>query len=168
MLLRLYGQKNRPGIGENPNPVAVEHPFVTLPVYVEPFFRHNPVAVKVFQGANPALVKMLQDRGYLPDSFPIATCPITGERLDYDKFVNDVLHPSHGRSAFQVGHLNPLKTVSTGESWGHTASNISWISDDGNRIQGSLSMAEVDELLIKTYINRGFASKVEEYLSRNA
>lgn len=124
--------------------------------------------VAMFQGANPALVKMLQDKGYLPDSFQIATCPITGERLDYGKFVNDVLHPSHGCSAFQVGHLNPLKTVSAGESWGHAASNISWISDDGNRIQGSLSMAEVDELLIKTYINRDFATKVEEYLSRKA
>ena len=124
--------------------------------------------VAMFQGANPTLVCMLQERGYLPESFEIARCPVTGEPLRYDEFVTDVLHPSHGRSAFQVGHLNPLKTVSSGESWGHVASNISWISDDGNRIQGSMSMAEVDELLIKTYINRNFASKVAEYQSQNS
>ena len=119
--------------------------------------------VATFRGANLTLVHNLQEKGFLPAQFQYARCPITGEYLDYAAFVNDVLHPSHGRSAFQVGHLNPLKTISEGESFGHVASNISWISDDGNRIQGSLSMAEVDDLLIRTYINRDFASKIAEY-----
>ena len=56
LLLQLYGQKKKPGIGENPNPVAVKCPFVTVPVYVEPFSRHNPVAIAVFYGANPVAV----------------------------------------------------------------------------------------------------------------
>ncbi len=119
--------------------------------------------VTQFEGANPQLVAELKSRGYLPDDFAYATCPITGEILNYRRFVNDVLNPNHGKSPFQVGHLNPLKTVSSGNSFGHVASNISWISEDGNRIQGSLSMTEVDELLIKTYINRGFAAKVSAY-----
>jgi hypothetical protein len=122
--------------------------------------------VATFRGANPKLVHNLQEKGFLSAQFQYARCPITGEYLDYTAFVNDVLHPSHGRSAFQVGHLNPLKTVSEGESFGHVASNISWISDDGNRIQGSLSMAEVDDLLIRTYINRDFASKVAVYQAK--
>ena len=56
LLLRLYGQKKKPGIGENPNPVAVKCPFVTVPVYVEPFSRHNPVAIAVLYGANSVAV----------------------------------------------------------------------------------------------------------------
>ena len=56
LLLRLYGQKKKPGIGENPNPVAVKCPFVMLPVYVEPFSRHNPVAIAVLFSANPVAV----------------------------------------------------------------------------------------------------------------
>ena len=56
LLLRLYGQKKKPGIGENPNPVAAKYPFVTVPVYVEPFSRHNPVAIAVLNSANPVAV----------------------------------------------------------------------------------------------------------------
>ena len=36
----------------------------------------------------------------------------------------------------------------------HTADNISWISENGNRIQGSLSIDEVDALLRRIYHNR--------------
>lgn len=120
--------------------------------------------VAKFKGANSELVKSLQREGYLPDEFDCEKCPITGEYLEYGAFVGDVLNPKHGRSPFQVGHLNPLKTVSDGDSFGHTASNISWISDDGNRIQGSLSMKEVDELLVRIYVNRDFSAKVVKYL----
>ncbi len=49
----------------------------------------------------------------------------------------------------QVGHLNPLKATG-----GHNATNIGWISDDGNRIQGSLSIDEVKALLRRIYRNR--------------
>lgn len=122
--------------------------------------------VATFKGANPVLVSNLQARHFLPLEFIFARCPITGEYLEYKDFVNDVLNPSHGRSAFQVGHLNPLKTGTKGEIFGHVANNISWISDDGNRIQGSLSMDEVDELLIRIYINRDFASKVDAYKAK--
>lgn len=116
--------------------------------------------VAKFKGANADLVAGLKREGYLPSSFEYATCPITRDYLDYQLFVDDILHPRHGRSAFQVGHLNPLKTVKDGESFGHTATNISWISDDGNRIQGSLSMSEVERLLIRIFKNRHFDMRI--------
>lgn len=117
-----------------------------------------------FEGANPALVSSLISEGLLDEPFEMARCPITGEPLQYNDFVHDVLEAVHGKSRFQVGHLNPLKTFSEGNQFGHSANNISWISDDGNRIQGSLSMDEVDILLIRTYINRNFEEKVAYYL----
>ncbi len=48
-----------------------------------------------------------------------------------------------------AGHLTPLKNGGR-----HISDNIGRISDDGNRIQGSLSLEEVDNLLIKIYKNR--------------
>ena len=105
--------------------------------------------VCTFEGADSALVYMLQSQGLLPNDFEIYKCPITGDPLQYINFENEIKHRVHGKSSFQVGHLNPLK--STG---GHNAANIGWISDDGNRIQGSLSMAEVNELLKRIYTNR--------------
>ena len=69
----------------------------------------------------------------MPDSFSFVKCPITGDNIQYSEFANDALHPTHGRSAFQVGHLNPLKSSDTDGFYGHTADNISWISENGNR-----------------------------------
>lgn len=105
--------------------------------------------VCMFDGCDESLVNVLKENNLLPPTFNKYTCPITGDIIEYSKFENEILNPTHGKSSFQVGHLNPLK--STG---GHNANNIGWISDDGNRIQGSLSMDEVNELLIRIYINR--------------
>lgn len=117
-----------------------------------------------FEGSDAKLVAALIEEGFLENGFEYARCPITGEVLNYHDFAHDVLAAVHGKSRFQVGHLNPLKTFSEGAQFGHSANNISWISDDGNRIQGSLSMDEVDELLVRTFINRHFEEKVEYYL----
>ncbi|MBM4104410.1 MAG: hypothetical protein FJ263_10270 [Planctomycetes bacterium] len=46
-----------------------------------------------------------------------------------------------------VADQNPLKLGESGEAVGHTADNISWISADGNRIQGSLSLNDVRKLI---------------------
>lgn len=105
--------------------------------------------VCTFEGADQVLVKMLQKHRLLPQNFNVYRCPVTGEPMQYTNFKNEITHSIHGKSCFQVGHLNPLK--STG---GHQASNIGWISEDGNRIQGSLSMPQVDELLKRIYRNR--------------
>jgi len=102
-----------------------------------------------FEGTDSTLVHMLQREHLLPSSFNSYKCPITGDILKYNDFEAEILNRTHGKSCFQVGHLNPLKSTGV-----HNAENIGWISDDGNRIQGSLSMTEVNELLIRIYSNR--------------
>jgi hypothetical protein len=92
--------------------------------------------------------QLLQESGVLPSRIPTFCCPITLLPMSFDKFREEVTNPTHGKSSFQVGHLNPLKlNAPDAEAFGHTASNISWISDDGNRIQGNMSLSEVRNLL---------------------
>jgi hypothetical protein len=80
----------------------------------------------------------------LPEPF---RCPITMEPMSYAEFERELLNPKMGRAAFQVGHLNPLKAINEDPRQGHTAQNISWISSDGNRIQGHLGLDETRELI---------------------
>ena len=113
--------------------------------------------IATFEGCDLGLVRNLQQEGLLSNPFEYCKCPITGDVIQYAEFADDALHPTHGKSKFQVGHLNPLKAPDKNDSNaanGHTANNISWISENGNRIQGSLSMDEVDALLKRIYINR--------------
>lgn len=78
----------------------------------------------------------------------VTRCPITLDKLGFPRFAQEVTNPQHGRSFFQVGHLNPLKTVQrTFDAAGHTAQNIAWISSAGNRIQGDLSLVEARRLV---------------------
>jgi hypothetical protein len=87
------------------------------------------------------------DAGLLTER-DITRCPITLDPLNFEDFAQEVLNPAHGRSKFQVGHLNPLKTVGrTNDAAGHTAQNIAWISAAGNRIQGDLSLADARALV---------------------
>lgn len=65
-------------------------------------------------------------------------CPISGKPIFYNEFHEKISNPTHGRSGFQVGHLSPL--ASTGK---HIASNTSWITDLGNRVQGESSLEEI-------------------------
>jgi hypothetical protein len=78
----------------------------------------------------------------------IFRCPITLEPLVFQEFKEELLNPTHGKSNFQVGHLNPLKLDDPSSILaGHTPQNIAWISANGNRIQGSMSIEEVRSLL---------------------
>ncbi len=78
----------------------------------------------------------------------VTRCPITLDPLNFSQFASEVINPKHGRSHFQVGHLNPLKTVGrTNDAAGHTAQNIAWISAAGNRIQGDLPLIEARRLV---------------------
>lgn len=65
-------------------------------------------------------------------------CPISGKPILYNEFFEKVSSPTHGRSGFQVGHLNPLATTG-----GHNSGNVSWITDLGNRVQGDSSLEEI-------------------------
>ncbi len=88
-----------------------------------------------------------------------AYCPITLNEFDFKLFQKEIENPNHGRSNFHVGHLNPLKKMSTNPLDGHNQINISWISDHGNRIQGSLNLKEVKELIKQinlNYLSKGY------------
>lgn len=101
-----------------------------------------------FEGFPNNFLHLLQKEGILAKHLNTALCPITGDTLSYESFKNELLKPTHGKSDFQVGHLNPLKLGSdSNQGSGHTAENISWISADGNRIQGSLSLDDVRKLI---------------------
>jgi len=81
---------------------------------------------------------------------PIPTpyrCPITLDPLSFNDFRGEVLNPRHGRARFQAGHLNPLRGLNGTLAEGHSAANIGWITADGNRIQGHLSLEETRALL---------------------
>ena len=118
--------------------------------------------VCTFRGADKRLIAVLQQNELIPYDYKEYTCPVTGEVLLYSNFEDEILHPEHGKSSFQVGHLEPLKSAGT-----HCANNIGWISDDGNRIQGSLSMDQVNELLKRIYINRPELREMDFSLNMN-
>ena len=70
-------------------------------------------------------------------------CPVTHVEFDFVSFTNE---SSHGKSSFQVGHLIPLRSGGR-----HVANNVAWVTEDGNRIQGNLSLSEVHKLLNGIY-----------------
>jgi hypothetical protein len=115
-----------------------------------------------FDGFPSTSLAQLQAANILPQNLSTALCPITGDALSYEAFRNQLLNPTHGKSDFQVGHLNPLKLGNEfDEVAGHTSENISWISADGNRIQGSLSLDDVRILIqrmSKNYDQHGWWS----------
>lgn len=100
-----------------------------------------------FDGFPADLKRSLQENGLLlplPEPF---RCPITFEPMSFAEFEQELLNPQMGKASFQVGHLNPLKAINEDPRQGHTALNISWISSDGNRIQGHLSLDETRQLV---------------------
>lgn len=81
----------------------------------------------------------LVTKGLFTPGKGVARCPILLVPLDFKKII---LGSKHGRSDFQVGHRKPLKIGGK-----HDGSNISWITGDGNRIQGDLEVAKVRQLI---------------------
>lgn len=108
----------------------------------------------MFKNVPETLVKNLKDAGLLPQVFEFYRCPITGDILLFDDFKRSIITPEHGKSDFQVGHLNPLKANNNDPTFGHNAKNISWLSSDGNRIQGHLTLEEVNNLLLRIFKNK--------------
>ena len=82
-----------------------------------------------------SLIERAIDEKFQKDKF---RCPISGKPIFYNEFFEKVGSPTHGKSGYQIGHLNPL--ASTGL---HIAQNISWITDLGNRVQGDSSLEEI-------------------------
>jgi hypothetical protein len=99
------------------------------------------------------LATVLVTQGVRTDKVDPTRCPVTQDLLSYSALAKEMLEPSHGRSEFHVGHLNPLKATNDDPQSGHTAANISWISADGNRLQGHLGLKAVIELLQRIVTN---------------
>lgn len=100
-----------------------------------------------FEGFPAHVLDELVDEGLIERGDRPRRCPVTLQPLNFDEFAEEVLNPDHGRSSFQVGHMDPLKLDGNEWSNGHRSENIAWISADGNRIQGSLSVEQTRELL---------------------
>lgn len=100
-----------------------------------------------FEGFPPELKQKLDEASLLGPCKTPYRCPITLDPLQFDEFVAEIQQPTHGKSDFQVGHLNPLKAINDDPQSGHTFMNIGWISANGNRIQGSLTLEQTRKLI---------------------
>jgi hypothetical protein len=105
-----------------------------------------------FQSFPPGIVRYLQSEKLLGDFGKVARCPVTLDPLDFEVLFDEAANPIHGKSAYQVGHMNPLK-AGEGAEFRHHRANISWITADGNRIQGHLTLKETRQLLLRISAN---------------
>jgi hypothetical protein len=79
-------------------------------------------------------------------------CFITGRLLRYDDYVEGAVNAEGGKSSFNVGHIMPLTRGGQ-----HQWDNVAWSSDDGNRIQGNDTLAEIEVTLfdaVQYYVQR--------------
>ena len=107
-----------------------------------------------FKDFPPAHQAALQAKGILPANLTVLKCPVTLDPLSFVALQAELNQPVHGRSHFQVGHVNPLKAnQNTATSPRHTADNIVWMTEDGNRLQGSMTIPEVQALLARVAKN---------------
>lgn len=93
------------------------------------------------------LFQNLVSIGLINDNKSLFKCPVTLDPLSFEDLKSEVENRTHGKSKFQVGHLNPLKSREVNHAFGHDPKNVSWISENGNRIQGNLSLKETRDLL---------------------
>jgi hypothetical protein len=144
-----------------PHKTNREKRWETHPASVHFALRHTCLEIEValidqlchFQDFPVDLKGKIADTRMLSLSDEPFRCPITMEPLSFTEFEREVRDPEHGKASFQVGHLNPLKSLSNEAHSGHNAHNISWISSEGNRIQGSLSLEDTRSLIQRIYRN---------------
>lgn len=105
-----------------------------------------------FQGFPPGIIRYLKNVGLLSETGKAARCPVTLDQLDFELLAQEAADPTHGKASYQVGHMNPLKAGESAE-FRHHRTNISWITADGNRIQGHLTLKETRKLLLRISAN---------------
>ncbi|OFS93304.1 hypothetical protein HMPREF3113_11285 [Stenotrophomonas sp. HMSC10F06] len=98
-----------------------------------------------FSGFPSQARALLVAQGLAPATWTMQRCPVT---LQVHAFADFTAQMSIGRSDFHVGHLHPLKAGGR-----HVGSNVAWLSRDGNRIQGDLSLGDAHSL-IRTIAHR--------------
>lgn len=92
-----------------------------------------------FEHFPAAHATLLINAGLIAAGVQHALCPITLERLDFNNFQ---AASAHGHSDYQVGHLAPLKAGGR-----HIGTNVAWVTDNGNRIQGDYDINTIRALL---------------------
>ena len=97
-----------------------------------------------FDNVNVKLVTELQHESILSTPLELMKCPVTGDIFNFEDFSYEIYNQLHGQSNFHVGHMTPLKLGGL-----HDKNNVSWITGDGNRMQGNLSLDKLDELIVK-------------------
>lgn len=95
-----------------------------------------------FEDFPKQLRELLANDNVISFNNEVTRCPITLDYINFEKFQQEIINPVHGKSSFQVGHLHPLKSLEESDYNGHSEDNTSWISSEGNRIQGELSVHE--------------------------
>lgn len=91
---------------------------------------------------NCPVEELPEELRYLEESKTL--CPVMLSPLDFNDLVEEGNSATHGESNLQLGHLNP-KSVNLGA---HNKDNISWISKEGNRIQGNNSIEDIHQIII--------------------
>lgn len=94
------------------------------------------VSAQVADAAGSILGHPLKPGGY--------RCPISGRPLSFSKMDEEAKSPSHGRSAFHVGHIRPKAKGGV-----NSPVNTYWTSDLGNRIQGDKTWAETVKTIVE-------------------
>ncbi len=102
-----------------------------------------------FAGFPKVMAEQLAADGLIDPSATTGLCPVTLEQFDYEAFAAECLTRVQGHSAHHVGHLHPLKAGGAAEAIGHVGENVSWVSADGNRIQGTWSIEETVHKIIE-------------------
>lgn len=92
-----------------------------------------------FEAFPPAVRQQFENTGLIERDGLTTRCPVTLEVLNFGRLGGNAVH---GRADYQVGHLDPLK-----RGGNHRGDNVRWLSADGNRIQGDLTIGEARELL---------------------
>jgi hypothetical protein len=75
----------------------------------------------------------------------IFRCPVSGESIDYKEFMEVAETSEHGRSKYQAAHLIPI-AMPHGY---HTAENVSWITELGNRVQGEDALEDIVQSIFR-------------------
>jgi hypothetical protein len=71
-------------------------------------------------------------------------CPVSGRSMSFKTLVKEGKEPTHGQSAFHVGHVRPKAMGGVNDP-----DNTYWTSDLGNRIQGDKTLADTIKIIVE-------------------
>lgn len=114
-----------------------------------------------FQGAPHDIRNKALHMGLI-EEMSTTICPVLCQELSFEHLCEEVESPTHGKSAYQVGHLVPI--ASGGQ---HVCSNVSWITAHGNRIQGHLTVDETKQLIRKAAHNMDKQTQATMFSSKS-